>query len=144
MKKTKIKIATKDKRGNISDIFYKTNIEHVSVVNSKKGALRGDHYHKETVQTMYMAKGSLRYYYQKINPDNGKRIGKAKSIVIEEGAMVTTPPFEIHSLEILADNQFIVFSWGKRGGKDYESDTFRVKPSLIPDDKWKKWDQQNK
>ena len=57
--------------------------------------------------------------------------------------MVTTPPFEVHSLEILTDNQFIVFSWGKRGGKDYESDTFRVRPSLISDKKWKQWEQKN-
>ena len=142
MKKIKIKIATKDKRGNISDIFYKNNIEHVSIINSKKGALRGDHYHKETTQAMYMTKGNLRYYYQKINLA-GKRIGKVSSIVIKESEVVTTPPYEIHSLEILEDNQFIVFSWGKRGGKDYESDTFRVKPSLIPQTKWKKWEQKS-
>ena len=34
---------------------------------------------------------------------------------------------EIHALEIGEEgNQFIVFSSGLRGGKDYEDDTFRV------------------
>lgn len=127
MKKTKIKIATKDARGDISDIFYNHPIDHVAVINSKKGSFRGDHYHKCTTQHIYMTKGSLRYYFRKVNEENDK----VKSVVIKEGEMVTTGPNEVHALEILDDNQFIAFSEGKRGGKDYESDTFRVKPSLI-------------
>lgn len=127
MKITKIKIATKDKRGDISDIFYKHPVDHVAIVNSKKGVFRGDHYHKFTTQHMYMSKGSLRYYFRKATEGNDK----VKSVVVNEGEMVTTPPYEVHALEILEDNQFIVFSEGKRGGKDYESDTFRVTPTLI-------------
>ncbi len=76
---------------------------------------------------MYMSKGSLRYYYKKVDEDNDK----VKSVVVKQGEMVTTGPNEVHALEILEDNQFIVFSEGKRGGKDYENDTFRVKPSII-------------
>lgn len=127
MKKTKIKIATSDSRGNISDIFYKHPVDHVAVINSKKGVFRGDHYHKFTTQHMYMTRGSLRYYYRKVNEGNDK----VKSVVIKQNEMVTTPPYEVHALEILEDNQFIVFSEGLRGGKDYESDTYRIKPTLI-------------
>jgi len=127
MIKTKIKIATEDSRGNISDIFYNHPIDHVAVINSKKGVFRGDHYHKFTTQHIYMTKGSLRYYYRKVNEGNDK----VKSVVVNEGEMVTTGPNEVHALEILENNQFIAFSEGKRGGKDYESDTFRVKPSII-------------
>lgn len=127
MKKTKIKIATRDERGNISDIFYNHSIHHVAVINSKKGAFRGDHYHKFTTQHIFMAKGSLRYYYRKIDESNDK----VKSVIVREGEMVTTGPNEVHALEILEDNQFIAFSEGKRGGKDYESDTYRVSPSIM-------------
>lgn len=127
MKKTKIKIATRDDRGNISDIFYNHPIDHVAIINSKKGSFRGDHYHKFTTQHIYMTKGSLRYHYRKLNEDNSK----AESVVVREGEMVTTGPNEIHALEILEDNQFIAFSEGKRGGNDYESDTFRVSPSIM-------------
>ena len=73
-----------------------------------------------------MSKGSLRYYWRMVDED------KVKSIVVKQGEMVTTPPNEVHALEILEDNQFIVFAEGKRGGHDYESDCFRVKPSLMP------------
>lgn len=127
MKKVKIKIATKDSRGDISDIFYNHPIDHVAIINSKKGVFRGDHYHKFTTQHIYMTRGSLRYYFRKVDEGNEK----VKSVVVKEGEMVTTGPNEVHALEILEDNQFIAFSEGKRGGKDYESDTFRVKPSLI-------------
>lgn len=127
MKITKIKIVTRDTRGDISDIFYKHPVDHVAIINSKKGVFRGDHYHKLTTQHMYMSKGSLRYYYRKVNESNDK----VKSVVVRVGEMVTTGPNEVHALEILEDNQFIVFSEGKRGGKDYESDTYRVKPTLI-------------
>lgn len=127
MKKTKIKIATRDDRGNISDIFYNHPIDHVAIINSKKGAFRGDHYHKLTTQHIYMIKGSLRYYYKKVSEDNNK----VKSVVVHEGEMVTTGPNEVHALEILEDNKFLAFSEGKRGGKDYESDTYRVSPSIM-------------
>src|SRR3989344_124098 len=128
MKITKIKIVTRDSRGDISDIFYKHPVDHVAIINSKKGVFRGDHYHKLTIQHMYMTKGSLRYYYRKINDGNDK----VKSVIVNQGEMVTTPPNEVHALEILQDNQFIVFSEGKRGGQDYESDTYRVTPTHVP------------
>jgi dTDP-4-dehydrorhamnose 3,5-epimerase-like enzyme len=131
MKITKIKIAHKDVRGDISDITYKTPIEHISVINSQKGVIRGDHYHKKTVQSMYMSTGSLRYYYREYNKKTQKW-GRVKSVVVKQGEMVTTPPWEIHALEILEKNRFLVFTHGTRGGKDYEKDTFRTTPSIIP------------
>jgi|SaaInlStandDraft_5_1057022.scaffolds.fasta_scaffold08600_1 dTDP-4-dehydrorhamnose 3,5-epimerase-like enzyme len=128
MKIRKIEAAFVDERGEISDIFYKHQIDHVGIITSVTGALRGDHYHKETTQHMYMAKGSLRYYYRNLDEDPSE----TKSIVVNEGELISTPPFEIHSLEILESNIFIVFSEGLRGGIDYEEDTFRVTPSLFP------------
>lgn len=116
-----------DERGRIADIFYKENIEHVAIINSKKGALRGDHYHKYTVQHMLITKGALEYWYKPLNSD------EVKCEVLREGDLVTTPPNEVHALGIIEDNVFVVFSKGIRGGKDYESDTFRVSPSIIPE-----------
>lgn len=127
MKKTKIKPVFIDERGDIADIFYNRQINHVAAINSKKGVMRGDHYHKATTQHIYLTKGRLKYYYRRLN----EPIKNVKSIIVNAGEMITTRPFEVHALEILEDNQFIVFSEGKRGGKDYESDTFRIKPSLI-------------
>lgn len=129
MEKRKIEAATSDARGQISDIFYKGNIEHVAIIESKHGALiRGNHYHKLTTQHIFVTKGSLRYWYQPVDKSEPVR-----STVVREYEMVSTPPYEIHALEILEPNQFVVFSSGLRGGQDYEADTFREHVILTED-----------
>lgn len=111
-----------DERGIINDIFYNTNINHVAIIDSKPGVMRGNHYHKFTTQHILIIKGSLEYWYKKADSDED-----AQMVLAKEGDLITTPPFEIHALVITEEgNQFIVFSEGKRGGKDYESDTFRT------------------
>jgi predicted SAM-dependent methyltransferase len=114
-----------DKRGSITDVFYQGGVDHVAVVKSKKGAHRGDHYHKETTQHILITQGTMEYYYAPFNNP-----GAVKCIKVGPGDMITTPPYEIHTLRFPTDNEFMVFSTGKRGGKDYESDTFRVSPIL--------------
>lgn len=126
MKLTKLKINFKDKRGTISDIFYKKNINHVAIIKSKKGVRRGDHYHKKTTQYMYCTKGELEYWYKNKNSKT-----KPKKVLLKKGYLIETPPFEMHALKITKENEFIVFTTGLRGGKDYEVDTFRFEPSLI-------------
>jgi len=116
-----------DARGIIADVFYEHNINHVAIISSNPNAIRGNHYHKETTQHMLMTKGSLEYWYKDLNSDE-----PAKMYLAVVGDLVSTPPYEIHALKITEEgNEFIVFSEGKRGGKDYESDTFRVE-SIIP------------
>ena len=115
-----------DERGEIHDIFFNHNIDHVAIIDSKPNTLRGNHYHKKTTQHMLITKGSLEYWYKDLNKD------EVKMVLLKEGDLVTTPPFEIHALKILEDgNQFIVFSEGVRGGKNYEDDTYRV-DSIFP------------
>ena len=116
-----------DDRGIIADVFYERNINHVAIISSNPNVIRGNHYHKETTQHMLMTKGSLEYWYKSLNSDE-----PAKMYLAVVGDLVSTPPYEIHALKITEEgNEFIVFSEGKRGGKDYESDTFRVQ-SIIP------------
>tara|TARA_R110002073_G_scaffold251144_1_gene413803 strand:- start:923 stop:1315 length:393 start_codon:yes stop_codon:yes gene_type:complete len=111
-----------DDRGSIVDLFYDEDINHVATVVSKPNVIRGNHYHKETTQHMLMTKGSLEYWYKPAGSDE-----KARMVVAEVGDIVSTEPYEIHALRIGSEgNEFIVFSHGKRGGRDYESDTYRV------------------
>ena len=118
----------KDKRGSMIDIFYKKKIDHVAIIDSKPNTLRGNHYHKKTIQHMLITEGSLEYWYKPL-----KKKTKVKKKILKVGDLVSTPPYEIHALKISQKgNQFIVFSEGVRGGKDYEADTFRV-PSIIND-----------
>tara|TARA_Y100001937_G_C7079672_1_gene312302 strand:- start:456 stop:863 length:408 start_codon:yes stop_codon:yes gene_type:complete len=115
-----------DNRGKIVDIFYKKNINHVAVVQSVKGSVRGNHYHKMTTQHMLITKGSLEYWHKPLGSTE-----EAECVLLEEGDFVSTPPNEVHALNIVEDNEFIVFTEGVRGGKDYESDTFRLNENII-------------
>jgi len=115
-----------DDRGKIVDIFYNDKIEHVSMVQSKTGAIRGNHYHKNTIQHILITKGALEYWYKPVDSQE-----PAKMEIARIGDVIRTPPNEIHALKIIEDNEFVVFTVGQRGGKDYESDTFRVK-SILP------------
>ena len=111
-----------DDRGAIVDLFYNEAIHHVATVVSEPGVIRGNHYHKLTTQHMLMIDGSLEYWYRPVDSTE-----PAKMLVAKVGDLVSTGPNEVHALKIGPEgNKFIVFSHGIRGGKDYESDTYRV------------------
>ena len=111
-----------DNRGSIIDLFYNENINHVAVIKSAPNIIRGNHYHKKTTQHILILEGSLEYWYKPANSKNS-----ATKVKVKVGEMVSTSPYEIHALKIGPEgNKFMVFSEGLRGGKDYESDTFRV------------------
>lgn len=116
-----------DNRGIIADIFLNEDIDAISIIKSKQGVRRGDHYHKQTTQHMLMTKGSLFYVYQPVDKKQPVKFYHAK-----EGDLVTTKPMEVHTLLFSEDNEFIVFSSGLRSGKNYEKDTFRVEPLVLP------------
>jgi len=111
-----------DARGSIVDLFFNENINHVARIKSEPNVIRGNHYHKLTTQHMLITQGSLEYWYKPVDSTE-----PAKMVLAQEGDIVSTGPYEIHALKIGPEgNEFIVFSEGIRGGKDYESDTFRV------------------
>ena len=110
------------------ELFYNSKIDHVAIISSEPDVIRGNHYHKETTQHILITKGSLEYWYKNVN-----KTEPSKKIIANIGDLVTTPPLEIHALKIgPAGNEFIVFSEGTRGGKDYESDTYRVENIIEP------------
>ena len=118
-----LNIDFKDDRGTITDLFYDANINHVADIKTFEKCIRGNHYHKQTTQHIFVYKGFLEYWYKKLGS-----LDKPKKILVKENQIITTPPYEIHALKITDVNHFIVFATGQRGGKDYESDTFRVDP----------------
>src|SRR5579863_10572156 len=124
MKHQKIEAAFTDDRGTIADVFYKTNIEHVGVIESaRKGVIRGNHYHKQTTQHTFVTKGSMRYYWQPVDKSE-----PVQFVVLRENELATSGPNEVHAMVMLEPCQIIVFSSGLRGGSDYEADTFRDMP----------------
>ena len=65
MKKIKSKINFKDSRGFIIDLLEKKNINAITFITQKKGKIRGNHFHKNTIQWNYLIKGKLELFTRK-------------------------------------------------------------------------------
>jgi len=117
----KITAAFEDDRGKIMDILEHTPVDSVTIITCLKGAIRANHYHKESVQFSYVLSGKMLAYSQM--PDE-----EVESQVLEEGDMMESPPLEKHALHAVEDSVLLIITRGPRGGKNYEDDTFRVEP----------------
>jgi len=116
-----LKPAFHDNRGQITDIIQHTSFDSVTVITCVKGAIRGNHFHKESMQYAYVLSGAIRALTQ---PPNGK----VETADLTAGDLLESPPFERHALQALEDSVLIIITRGPRGGKNYEGDTFRVSP----------------
>ena len=123
MKVDRIKFTKKDDRGEITDIMVKENIEFVTLITSVKGSTRGNHYHKETDQWVYILEGRMKMLTQM--PD-----GPVATTFLEKGDLAKTGPMERHAMIAIEDSAFMVFTRGPRGGSDYETDTYRLSEPL--------------
>jgi quercetin dioxygenase-like cupin family protein len=127
MKVTHSPRSHKDERGEISDILVKERIEYITLITSAKGTTRGNHYHKETVQYVYILEGKMKLLTRM--PDQ-----PVVATVLEKGDLAVTGHMEQHAMIALVDSAFMVFTRGLRGGEDYEKDTYRLAEPLHEQD----------
>jgi quercetin dioxygenase-like cupin family protein len=113
-----------DKRGQIIDLIENENINAVTFLTFQKNAIRGNHYHEKTFQWNYVISGKIKI----VTELPGK---ESVEIIMEKGDLIVTLPGEKHALMGLEDSELMVFTKGPRGGKEYESDTFRLDVPLI-------------
>lgn len=124
MKRAKRKPDFKDKRGTIMDIFVNEPYEHCVIIYSNKGAVRGSHFHKKSVQADFMLFGRMMAYSRK----KGSR--KIEKFVVSQNDFTTWDKGEGHEFIALEKCAFLSFVNGPRGGNEYESDTYRLKIPL--------------
>jgi oxalate decarboxylase/phosphoglucose isomerase-like protein (cupin superfamily) len=119
MKISQQKINFRDARGTISDILDNVPVNAVTIITSRKGVSRGNHFHKKTTQYTYIVSGRVRYLSRKGS-------GKVRSAVLPAGGLAISPPGEAHTVVALADTVFLSISHGPRHGLNYEADTYRL------------------
>ena len=119
MKVKKITVTTNDNRGSITDIIERFNFNGATIIESKKGSIRGNHYHKRTVQFIYVLHGKMRSLSKKVNEH-------PVEVIVEPGDLISHEAYEAHNFEAITDTLFLVLSSGLRSGQDYEEDTFRL------------------
>ena len=116
-------VAHRDDRGTITDLLVDEPIEHVTLITSRQGAVRGNHYHKETTQWLYILEGRVQLLTQM--PES-----PVQETVLEKGELIVNRPLERHAMLALEDSVILVFTCGPRGGQDYEQDTYRLAQPL--------------
>ena len=124
MKKIKIKINHQDSRGVIIDLLEKKKINAITYITQKKGKIRGNHFHKKTIQWNYLIKGKIKIVTKKRNRS-------VQEMILSRGDLVVTSSNESHAIKAIEYSEYLVFTQGPRGGKEYEKDTFRLSEPLI-------------
>ena len=120
----KIKNDFEDNRGAIRDILVKEKIDFVTIIFNKKNSVRGNHYHKETVQYLYVLEGSILV----ASKFEGNEIEKK---ILTEGDLLLNEPFEWHAIKSIEDSKLLILTRGLRGGEDYEADTFKIEKPIL-------------
>ena len=119
---TKISPAFEDDRGSIWDFLTDETVHHVGFLVSKKGAIRGKHFHKEQKQYTLVQKGKIKVTTKNLRDKNS--IIETKEL--NQMDMVFFPPNMYHSIESVEDSECLIFTSKSRKGSGYEEDTFRV------------------
>jgi len=122
-------ISFEDDRGIIKDILIREPVDAITLIQSKKGVVRGNHYHKDTTQWVYVLSGQLQSLTQ-------KGLDPVVEQIVNSGDLIVAEPMESHTLVAIEDTDFFVFTRGPRWGDSYEDDTYRLDtPLALPGEK---------
>ena len=118
--KIEMEAAHDDARGRIQ-CLVNFPMKNVSLITSKKGSLRSNHYHLTDWHYMYVLSGSFDYYYRPTDSSEAPKVIRAVA-----GDMIFTPPMEDHATVFLEDCQLLALSRKPRDQEAYEADVRRV------------------
>ena len=112
-----------DARGVIQDLLV-TPLDGVTEIRTRRDAIRGNHFHRETTQWTYVASGRMLIVTESPGqPRQEREYGP--------GEMACEEPGVAHAWRALEDTVCLVFSRGPRTGPAYESDTYRLQVPLL-------------
>jgi quercetin dioxygenase-like cupin family protein len=115
-----LELPHKDNRGVIQSLVN-FPMKNLSLISSKKGAVRSNHYHLTDWHYMYVLSGSFDYYYRPTNTNE-----ELKCITVTKGEMIFTPPMEDHATVFIEDCDLLAMSRNPRDQEAYEEDVRRV------------------
>ena len=109
-----------DDRGSIQSLVN-FPMKNLSLISSKKGLVRSNHYHLSDWHYMYVLSGSFDYYYRPTNSDD-----ELKCVRVNPGELIFTPPMEDHATVFLEDCDLLAMSRNPRDQETYEEDVRRI------------------
>lgn len=90
-----------DQRGKIIGVFQGLKWEEINYIESIKSSVRGNHYHKETSEGIFVVEGKINVTLVDV-VKNSKR-----AFVAEKGASLIIYPYTLHSFEMLENSKWI-------------------------------------
>lgn len=105
-----------DERGTITDLLGQ--VDGVTEIWTREGAIRGNHVHQRTVQWVYVVAGVMTF--ARLEDDGVHTLEGAAGELVKEEAGIP------HAWRAETDCTVLVFTRGPRTGEDYESDTTRL------------------
>lgn len=109
-----------DARGYIQALVN-VPVHNVSLIKSKKGTVRSNHYHRTDWHYIYVIAGAFDYFFRRHGSGDEVRQFGAK-----EGDMIWTPPMEDHTTVFTQDTVILALSLLPRDQQAYESDVVRI------------------
>ncbi len=109
--------AVVDERGAIHNLF-EGRIEHIAMITSKKGSVRGNHYHQKDHQYIYLVSGAFESHSCDVQNPSKKQVLK-----VRPGDLVNTPPLTAHAQKFTEDSVFLALTTCQREEGKYEEDT---------------------
>ncbi len=107
-----------DERGSITDVLN-DNLVHVGLIKTKKGNIRGNHYHLKMAQWAYVLEGKFEVFvadFQKI--ENKERI------ILNAGERIKFSPGLVHAFRAIEDSTMIDMTQSE-GKYAYDEDVFK-------------------
>ena len=112
--------AHSDERGEIQSLVN-FPMKNISLISSKKGVVRSNHYHLTDWHYMYVLTGSFDYYYRQTGSKD-----ELQCVRVKAGELIFTPPMEDHATVFLEDCDLLAMSRNPRDQEAYEEDVRRV------------------
>ena len=111
-----------DERGEIRNLID-APFTSAAVITSRRGAVRGDHYHTTDYHYSWLQSGEMVYSHRPVGDTAPPR-----RWVITPGQLFYTPPMYEHAMHFTKDSVLLVFAKNNREMAHYEADTVRVAP----------------
>lgn len=109
----------KDGRGVIQNLLF-TPLNSVAMIESKKGSIRSNHYHKNNSHYLYIVSGSVEYFERDI--DGGNVFTKTYG----PGEMIFSAPNRVHKTVFLDDTIMVSMAKEIKMHDEHEADLVRM------------------
>ncbi len=94
-----------DPRGSIQGLINSGSWREVNLITSSKNSIRGDHYHKETIELFIILEGEIEVISQRVV--NNALMGNDTHFIVRSGDVFMVEPFCNHIFVVREDSKWI-------------------------------------